>query len=111
MKYEYLFISLNIAGLILDLIGFILIYKTRLKDVGKVSKSMPFFRARMGGNESFENVSKEIIKEVNRRLEEMNTARISRDNETLKYFLLIVYGVSIQIISIILSLSFSIFYQ
>jgi len=100
MKNLYLLIS--IIGLILDLLGFIGIYVSKLKNVSTIDgRNFFYLNHMMNGNNDLKTISEGIIEQVNSRLKSINDGYLKQDRRTLKFFLLVIFGVSLQILSVI----------
>lgn len=95
MKAEYLYISLNIAGLILDLTGFVKIYLANKNPLQKIKESNFEYKA----TKHRQSPINLVIKELNNKIVEINNQNELIRNINAPYFRLIIYGVSLQIIS------------
>lgn len=98
MKNAYLFLSL--AGLIFDLIGFIGIFLTKLKDVKTIDDNMYNISLYRYGKRDLDTITKQLIYSINDKLNTMNKSYKIRDRKSLKFFLLVCFGVGLQVLSV-----------
>lgn len=96
------YLTLNIIGLIFDLIGFVGIYKTKLARPDKIKESRPYYLSSKIQTADLKNVSEYIVKEVNNTISKIFKSYEDRDDKTLKYFKYVICGVSLQILSIVI---------
>lgn len=97
----YIYILINLVGLLFDLFGFIGIYYTKLTDISKINDYG--IRASIKYNHSNPNsieISEKIIRLVNDKLNQINKDHKLQDRKTVKFFGIVVLGVALQISSL-----------
>ena|ERR1035437_2844099 len=96
-----LYMIINIVGLVLDLSGFIGIYMTKLNNLSKMDNRIYDMSRYTSSSQDLKTISREIIDSVNRKLEDINKSHQDQDRKTLKYFLIVIIGVILQIASLV----------
>lgn len=96
-----LYMIINIVGLLLDLCGFIGIYLTKLDNVSKMDNRLYEVSRYTNRNQDLPTIAREIVDSVNRKLESINKSHQDQDRKTLKFFLIVIFGVILQVLSII----------
>lgn len=95
------YMIINIIGLILDLCGFIGIYHTKLDYVTKMDNRIYEVSKYTNRSQDLPTITRDIVDSVNRKLESINKSHQDQDRKTLKFFLIVIFGVILQISSII----------